>query len=250
VQQQRSLGVVVAHRSGVARDGIAREPRLPADRGEQVGCEGSVQHLLANYVFDRGCGLRIGIHHAPHRVLIGRDRAVFDLDRPLQVAAQILDVGDRFDHAPGFRGCYWFERKAVSGPRRTSSVPLLIPAASVRDRDGDQRGADHLPSAVHDVIPQSSSSWGRRRARRASARRGAAAACSVRMLPVNTTGGKSGHPRRLRRWRRRANYVRAKMRGPCPDCGDKLFASSNRAICRNCGLKRYAKPGFPIERPG
>jgi hypothetical protein len=38
------------------------------------------------------------------------------------------------------------------------------------------------------------------------------------------------------------------MRGPCPDCGEKLFANSNKAVCRSCGLKRYAKPVFPIER--
>jgi len=61
-----------------------------------------VQHLLANHVLDRGGGRGIEIHDAPHRVLVGRDRAVFDLDRPLEVAAQVLDVGDRFDHGPGF----------------------------------------------------------------------------------------------------------------------------------------------------
>jgi hypothetical protein len=37
-------------------------------------------------------------------------------------------------------------------------------------------------------------------------------------------------PARLRRWRRKANTYERKMRGPCPDCGEKLLASSNRAV--------------------
>jgi len=54
-----------------------------------------VQHLLTNHVLDRGRGGRIRIHHAPHRVLVRRDRAVLNLDRPLEMAAQVRDVGDR-----------------------------------------------------------------------------------------------------------------------------------------------------------
>ena len=55
-------------------------------------------------------------------------------------------------------------------------------------------------------------------------------------------------PGRLRRWRRKAKIHEAAMQGPCPDCGGRMYATSNKAVCVECGLKRYAKPGLPSMR--
>ena len=55
-------------------------------------------------------------------------------------------------------------------------------------------------------------------------------------------------PQRLRSWRRKARLMERARRDPCPDCGEKLTPRNGAAFCRKCGLKRYAKRGFPMER--